>query len=82
MSKRLVVRVQWIKKEAGWRIADPKGQDRIYTGLRKTAVVTAARRRAKALYADGYLTQLVVHNKDGEIGFENTYGKDPKSSRG
>ena len=52
-----------------------------YTELKQDAV-RMGREVASRLRASGHLTQLVVHKRDGRIQFENTYGADPKKTKG
>ncbi len=89
--KRVVYRVQW--KRDPWRLAsDPIGPAMGWLVSRAGVPKTWFRLKADALYetrrnaqqerAAGTPTQLVVHNKNGRIAFEHTYGADPRRRRG
>lgn len=78
---RFVVRVQWSKTAKAWKIlvAGQFFNARWY----KDEAVRDARRIARNKWQDAdTLSQLVVHNKNGRIQFENTYGRDPKRFKG
>lgn len=85
-KKRIVYRVHYNRAEKDWSVTwksldgyvnemapfDTKG-DAVYVA------VDEARARWKV---NGELTQVVVKNKNGRIGREMTYGKDPKRRKG
>lgn len=76
MSKRKIFRLRWSKRKGWWCLHGP-GPTK-YAGLTKEDSMT---------WVPGYVrsqkpSQLVVHNKDGQIAFERTYGEDPERHKG
>lgn len=60
-----------------WTI-NKRGQGPVDSFERKREAVSSARKLAKAQKP----SQVVVHKRDGSIGFEFTYGDDPFPSEG
>lgn len=62
--------------ESGWRVKS--GKEQLAPTFRtKAEAVAAARDWARQRKAE-----LVVHNKDGRIAWKNSYGNDPRRSKG
>ena len=59
-----------------WELRGPDNNSRTFD--RQADAVDAGREAAR----DNEPSQLVVHEADGTIGYENTYGDDPERSRG
>lgn len=74
MSKRYVT-VRWNKKAGNWDVVGPN--HKWWWETIKTDAVKEGRALAKELR-----TELVVYNKNGKIGWRNSYGKDSKSRKG
>ncbi len=63
--------------DGGWQVKKD-GSERASSRHRtKDEAVQRAREQAKALKEE-----LVVHNLDGTIAYRNSYGNDPRSSKG
>ena len=82
MVKRWIYRVQWDKKSKAWVLTYPNKFQKYGFAVKADAVVEGRECARHAYQANGDLTQLVVHKKDGKIQFENTYGKDPSKYPG
>lgn len=83
--KRAVYRVKppLDGKRYGWRIVCPGGSGDWYTRETKRAAVSQARTWARKRWENtGQTAQLVVHNRNGRLAFEHTYGRDPERRRG
>lgn len=88
-EKRRVYRVRWVKERTCWIFAVFFRGKSVYDGdsawganLIKKDCVDAAAACCRDRLATGKTSQLVVHNKDGRVAFERTYGKDPRRSKG
>jgi hypothetical protein len=81
-TKRLIYRVEWNKKSNGWVLTYPNKFQKYCWPVKADAVAEGRECARTAHEANGDLTQLVVHKKDGKIQFENTYGKDPSKYPG
>lgn len=81
MSRRKI-RVRWFNTVSLWGFRDTfEEQEHRYA--RKEDAVWAARYLARGRWRNnGELTQLIVCGKNGRIQYENTYGKDPRRSKG
>ena len=79
---RIVFRVRFDKKRKRWNIVHPN--DGVVAWRRtKFLTVQLGAQRARDVYkSSGTFSQLVVHNKNGRIAFERTYGGDPRRSKG
>ncbi len=78
-AKRVVYRVQWSPKTKTWRVT---GNGAGESFIRKKDAVNVGVVRANWTYSCGIRTQLVIHNKDGRIESERTYGADPVRRKG
>lgn len=84
--KRVVYRVHYVGRRTYWAVTMVNlagwkrelGQFDLKSHAIDCAVEEAKARRALT----GELTQVVVHNKNGRIAFERTYGKDPARRKG
>ena len=80
-KKRLIYRVVSSKsKMFPWKVT--LNRKVIDEWIYKTNAVGATRALAREAYDDNHLAQLVVHGRDGKIQYENTYGADPRKSKG
>lgn len=78
-AKRVVFRVLWNPKERMWRVS---GDGSVWRSFLKRAAVRDGVYWASRLHQSGVLTQLVIHNRDGRIESERTYGADPVRRKG
>lgn len=80
-AKRVVFRVTPTKYSAfPWKL---NGNGRTSTHERKSVAVNLGRIECDALWRySGIRAQLVIHNKDGRIQSERTYGADPVRRKG
>lgn len=78
-AKRVVFRVSWNARLKEWVV---KGNGRCYYWRTKAAAIEDGIFAAAYLHDLGALTQLVIHNKDGKIAEERTYGADPVRRKG
>lgn len=82
--KRLVYRVRLARgkeREKGtWVVVCPDASLRFWSY--KLEAVNDGRALGRLALASRHLAQLVVHNRDGRIAFENTYGRDPARRKG
>lgn len=80
-NKRIVLQVRF-KKVTAWHEVGPWQLIEPFTFpvrfKTQKAAIYWARRRGREYARTGRLAQLVVHGKNGQILFENTYGRDPK----
>ena len=70
------VEVKWSKEDAVWHVHFEE-QFAIEWYSTKVAAVKEGRR-----YAKRFKRELVVKNKNGRIGYRNSYGNDPRSRKG
>lgn len=83
-EKRKVYRVQYVAKNHFWKCTATSASgsfDGWLSGTNETKA-TFVSRVAREIAQFVGLNQLVVHNKDGRIAFERTYGADPRRSKG
>lgn len=78
MSKRRVYHV--IPHRKGWRIR-LNGHD-VCIRATKASAVSDAVSMARSDWKRGFLAQVKIHNRDGRLAEERTYGKDPKRYKG
>lgn len=76
MADRLVLHVT--PNANGWEVRQEGAQDTLALVDDKDRAVELAREQAKA----SALGQVIVHNQDGKIADEFTYGEDPPESPG
>lgn len=78
-TKRAVLDV--IYKDGSWVVKTRKGRRR---GVfrRKVDAVAFAAKEAREMNRQGRDTQAVIHDKQGHIQEERTYGNDPPESKG
>lgn len=85
-KKRVVYRVQYDRVTGLWHtnwVSLDGWQNEMRARATKAEAVYYAAEEARARWrVNGELTQVVVKNKNGRIGREMTYGKDPKRSKG
>jgi Zn-finger nucleic acid-binding protein len=82
--KRAIYRVRW-SKAGVWKLVDAS-KAAISVDDHKRTLVTRARAYCRGIWVEtGQITQLVIHNKNGQIqkgnSGEATYGRDPKRSK-
>jgi hypothetical protein len=78
---RVVFRVQYVKSTGKWVVK--RGSDVVSTMDTKADAVERGRAMARATWEQQkQLSQLMIHNQDGEFENEHTYGQDPRSSPG
>jgi hypothetical protein len=82
-AKRVICRVRWISgdKEFRWHMTLDLTFFAHFVTKRR-AVEFAADYCRSMRESEGSPAQLVVHNKNGRIAFERTYGDDPRRSKG
>ena len=73
-TKRTVVRVHWIEDKKVWSAAVDKNV--IYTAKTVETMMRVLRPMMNNVMLAGFKGQIVVHEKDGTIGFEHTYPDD------
>lgn len=74
-SRRRIYRVVPDRRH-GWAIKE--AQHVVALWDRKADAIRDARERARR----GQPSQLFIHNRDGRIAFEHTYGRDPERFKG
>ena len=77
-GKRVSYHVTWRKRGGGWQIKEAGGSSYGIEMTKKEAI-TFGRRLGRLAHPQG---QLIVHNKDGRISAEYTYGNDPRRTKG
>jgi len=87
MKKRVIYRVMYNAKRKQWDVyvgkrRIPRSPGYPWVGFTKAEAVRRAREYARQEFDDGFLSQLVVHGRDGRIQTEHTYGRDPKRTPG
>jgi hypothetical protein len=81
-AKRIIFRVRWVKTIKRWQVTQ-EGTAMFESVNVKTEAISIGANYAKSmLESEGSPSQLVVHNKNGRIAFERTYGNDPRRSKG
>lgn len=80
--ERIVLEMRYAKARQEWELIQRGKSTALERALTKAALLNAARERARAIQRRGRPAQLVVKGKDGRIQFENTYGRDPRRSKG
>lgn len=78
--KRRVYRVSAMKA-GGWVLTFASGGSMIFA-TKRNAIEDGRRIAREAWEVHGTPCQLVVHNRDGRIAFEHTYGRDPERFKG
>lgn len=76
ITKRVVYHILWVNHCWNVRLGGEKIS--VYTTGNKEDAIT----KGRALCKKQKLSQLVIHNQDGKIGKEYTYGKDPVRYKG
>ena len=69
--------VTYSKEKEKWQIKPSNGQRSIKDFNRKQDAVDRARE-----ISTNKKTELVVHKKDGKIGFKDSHGNDPRNIKG
>ncbi len=69
--------VHVVQRGNEWAVESEGSQRASSKHKTQTAAITAARAQAKR-----NKSELLVHGRDGKIRERNTYGKDPRSSKG
>lgn len=82
----MVYRVHYVGRDKMWRVTMIRfdGVEAVLSLWRtKALAIWEATEEARARWRQANdLTQVVVHNKDGRISREMTYGKDPARRKG
>jgi hypothetical protein len=78
--KRTVFRIHWDAATALWVAV--VGQHVVFATSVKGVLLQAFHANGRLLKSQGYLSQLVVHGKNGKIQTEYTYGADPRRTKG
>ena len=85
-KKRIVYRVHYDRAGKFWRTTwvslDGYVNEMTVRDCKSVAVAYAVEEARARWRVHGELTQVVVKNKNGRIGREMTYGKDPRRSKG
>jgi hypothetical protein len=81
-QKRRVITVRWETKAGVWWVIERGSNKPIAIFVHKLFAIRRGRAEARGHYGMGGLAQLVVKNKNQRIAFENTYGLDPRRSKG
>lgn len=83
-AKRVVYRVRFVRLRStgaqGWAVT--RDGSHLESFDTKVLAVDRATDDARAEWERGTLTQVVVHNANGRIGYEHTYGRDPERRKG
>lgn len=75
-KKRRVWRVSWSERNRLWRSVSPRGGVAWFATKREAVVDGRSCARSERP------SQLMIHNRDGKIQTEHTYGSDPRRFKG
>ncbi len=81
MATRTIFRVRYDRKgEFPWKLVE--GTAYLAGFVTKKAAIKEGSQRGRNFKLSRLLAQLVVHNRDGTIEREYTYGRDPRRRKG
>lgn len=82
-AKRFVLRVKpYHRGETnGWAVVRSGRKTPLSFHTKKSTAVKRAQGKARAMWRKGRKAQIVVHKRDGKIGYERTYGLDPRRTK-